>query len=201
MIYVPDEDPGGVFVVTAYELRGKAKKAYPPLAEEAMTEKQKFPPVGMTPASVGPADYEKQGEDEQFAEIEAAREAAGVNSMAVPTELVPEIRAPLARKQSAMSGALGRNRFGYPRIIDPWSIRWRRDQTAGVERKRGHRRGNAVRCAGRHGGQGPNFARSAGRQDRARCASPSAGASAKVRVKIGEQIKVGQVIGLIEERR
>jgi hypothetical protein len=28
VIYVPDEDPGGVFVITAYELRGKAKKAY-----------------------------------------------------------------------------------------------------------------------------------------------------------------------------
>ena len=28
VIYVPDEDPRSVFVVTAYELRGKAKKAY-----------------------------------------------------------------------------------------------------------------------------------------------------------------------------
>jgi hypothetical protein len=28
IIYVPDEDPGSVFVITAYELRGKAKKAY-----------------------------------------------------------------------------------------------------------------------------------------------------------------------------
>jgi hypothetical protein len=28
VIYVPDEDPGSVFVITAYELRGKAKKAY-----------------------------------------------------------------------------------------------------------------------------------------------------------------------------
>jgi hypothetical protein len=27
VIYVSDEDPGGVFVITAYELRGKAKKA------------------------------------------------------------------------------------------------------------------------------------------------------------------------------
>jgi hypothetical protein len=27
-IYVPDEDPESVFVITAYELRGKAKTAY-----------------------------------------------------------------------------------------------------------------------------------------------------------------------------
>ena len=45
--------------------------------------------------------YENQTEDEQFAEIEAARETDGVTLMAVPTELVPEIRALLARKRSA----------------------------------------------------------------------------------------------------
>ena len=28
VIYVPDEDPESVFVITAYELRGKAKTAY-----------------------------------------------------------------------------------------------------------------------------------------------------------------------------
>ena len=28
VIYVPDEDPRGVFVITAYELRGKAKRAF-----------------------------------------------------------------------------------------------------------------------------------------------------------------------------
>ena len=40
-------------------------------------------------------------EDEQFAEVEAARDAEGITLMAVPTELVPEVRALLARKQSA----------------------------------------------------------------------------------------------------
>ena len=45
--------------------------------------------------------YEKQDEDEQFAEIEAALETEGLTMMAVPTELVPEVRALLARKQSA----------------------------------------------------------------------------------------------------
>jgi hypothetical protein len=28
VIYVPDEDPESVFVITAYELRGKARTAY-----------------------------------------------------------------------------------------------------------------------------------------------------------------------------
>ncbi|MBV8317933.1 MAG: hypothetical protein JO116_09800 [Planctomycetaceae bacterium] len=43
------------------------------------------------------AHYDNQTEDEQFAEIEAAREAEGVTLMAVPKELVPEVRALLAR--------------------------------------------------------------------------------------------------------
>jgi hypothetical protein len=47
------------------------------------------------------AHYENQTEDEQFADIEAAREAENITMMAVPTELVPEVRALLARKQSA----------------------------------------------------------------------------------------------------
>jgi hypothetical protein len=45
--------------------------------------------------------YEHQTDDEQFAEIEAAREAENVTLMAVPTELVPEVQALLARKQTA----------------------------------------------------------------------------------------------------
>jgi hypothetical protein len=45
--------------------------------------------------------YESQSEDEQFAEIEAAREAEGITMMAVPTDLVPEVRALIARNQSA----------------------------------------------------------------------------------------------------
>ncbi len=43
---------------------------------------------------------EDQTEDEQFAEIEAAHEAEGTTLMAVPTELVPEVRALLARTKS-----------------------------------------------------------------------------------------------------
>jgi hypothetical protein len=63
---------------------------------------QKFPP-GWDEARVREVlnHYENQTEDEQFAEIEAAQEADGVTFMAVPTELVPEVIALIARKQSA----------------------------------------------------------------------------------------------------
>jgi hypothetical protein len=47
------------------------------------------------------AHYENQSEDEQFAEIEAARDAKDITMMAVPTELAPDVRALIARKQSA----------------------------------------------------------------------------------------------------
>jgi hypothetical protein len=64
--------------------------------------KQKFPP-GWDEERVREvlAHYEGQAEDEQFAEIEAAQEAKGFTLMAVPTELESEVRALLARKQSA----------------------------------------------------------------------------------------------------
>jgi hypothetical protein len=44
--------------------------------------------------------YEHQTEDEQFAEIEAAHEAEGTTLISVPTRLVPEVRALLARTKS-----------------------------------------------------------------------------------------------------
>ena len=47
------------------------------------------------------AAYENQTEDEQFAEIESAREDPGVTMVAVPTELVPEVQALLARYEGS----------------------------------------------------------------------------------------------------
>jgi hypothetical protein len=47
------------------------------------------------------AHYENQTEDEEFADIEAARAEDNTTLMAIPAELVPEVRALLARKQSA----------------------------------------------------------------------------------------------------
>jgi hypothetical protein len=74
----------------------------PPTTEKAAMSKQGFPP-GWDEQRVREvlAHYENQSEDEQFAEIEAAREAEGITMMAVPTELAPEVRALIARKQSA----------------------------------------------------------------------------------------------------
>jgi hypothetical protein len=62
---------------------------------------QNFPP-GWDEARVRAvlAQYESQNEDEQFAEIEAALEKDNITLMAVPTELVPEVRALLAKKTS-----------------------------------------------------------------------------------------------------
>jgi hypothetical protein len=45
------------------------------------------------------AQYENQTDEEQFAEIEAALESEGTTLMAVPTGLVAEVRALLARAQ------------------------------------------------------------------------------------------------------
>jgi hypothetical protein len=65
-------------------------------------KERKFPP-GWDEARVRDvlAHYEAQNEDEQFAEIEAAHETEGTTLMAVPTELVPEVRALLARKKQS----------------------------------------------------------------------------------------------------
>jgi hypothetical protein len=45
--------------------------------------------------------YENQTEEEQYAEIEAALKADNITMMAVPTELVPKVRALIAKKRSA----------------------------------------------------------------------------------------------------
>jgi len=64
--------------------------------------KQQFPP-GWDENRVKEliAHYESQTEDEEFADIEAARENENVTLMAIPTELVPQVRSLLASKQSA----------------------------------------------------------------------------------------------------
>jgi hypothetical protein len=67
----------------------------------AMSNKN-FPP-GWDEARVSEvySHYERQSEEEQFTEIEAALEAEGITLMAVPTDLVPEVRALLARAQNS----------------------------------------------------------------------------------------------------
>jgi len=72
------------------------------VTEEAEMKKQKFPP-GWDEKRVNDviAHYENQSEDEEFAEIEASLEADDITLMAIPTTIVPEVRALLARKHSA----------------------------------------------------------------------------------------------------
>lgn len=62
---------------------------------------QKFPP-GWDEQRVREvlAHYEGQTDDEEFAEIEAAHEAENVTLMAVPTELVPQVRSLLASQRT-----------------------------------------------------------------------------------------------------
>ncbi|HVS36379.1 MAG TPA: hypothetical protein VMS17_12505 [Gemmataceae bacterium] len=63
-------------------------------------KKQDFPP-GWDEKRIRDliAYYESQTENEEFADIEAAREAEDVTMMAIPTELASEVRALLARKE------------------------------------------------------------------------------------------------------
>ncbi len=64
-------------------------------------KKQKFPP-GWDEKRVQEviAHYESQTEDEEFAEIEAARQGEDFTLMAIPKELVPKVRALLASRSS-----------------------------------------------------------------------------------------------------
>ncbi len=64
--------------------------------------KQNFPP-GWDEARVKRLieHYENMTEDEMIAEDEAAQEAEGQTLMVVPTELVPAVRALIARTTSA----------------------------------------------------------------------------------------------------
>jgi hypothetical protein len=67
-----------------------------------MKKKQKLP-KGWTQAKIREliAYYDKQTEDEEFEEIEAAYKSANITMMAVPTKLVPKVQAFLARRRSA----------------------------------------------------------------------------------------------------
>ncbi|MBI2805438.1 MAG: hypothetical protein HYX68_10720 [Planctomycetes bacterium] len=64
--------------------------------------KQKYPP-GWDDKRVREVidHYENQTEEEQYAEIEASLKAENITMMAVPTELVPKVRALIAKKRSA----------------------------------------------------------------------------------------------------
>lgn len=67
-----------------------------------MSTEQNFPP-GWDEQRVRRVleHYDRQSEDEQLVEIEAALEGDSTTLVAVPSELLPEVRALLARKRPA----------------------------------------------------------------------------------------------------
>lgn len=67
-----------------------------------MTKQNRFPP-GWDEARVKEvlAHYDNQTEDEQFAEIEAAGMGENITLIPVPTELVPDVQALLARQKNS----------------------------------------------------------------------------------------------------
>ncbi|MFO0926821.1 MAG: hypothetical protein U0736_07230 [Gemmataceae bacterium] len=102
VIYTPDEDPASVFVITAYELRGRAKRRSVAGNGGNHIERAEAAP-GWDQARIREviAHYENQTEDEQLRRSRR-RGAQGVTLMAVPDDLVPEVRALLlARKRTA----------------------------------------------------------------------------------------------------
>lgn len=67
---------------------------------------QKYPPgwnESRIRAVIG--HFDSQDDDERAEEIESARQAVGMTLISVPTDLLPEIRALIARKQTALPGA------------------------------------------------------------------------------------------------
>ena len=102
VFYVPDETPDSAFVITAYDRRRRQRRHSDADNGGNAIRKQKFPP-GWDETHVKDliAHYENQTEDEEFADIEAARAAEDITLMAIPTKLVPEVRALLARKHTA----------------------------------------------------------------------------------------------------
>ncbi len=73
-----------------------------PTTEKTEMKKQKYPPGWDAKRVKEVIDhYESQTEEEEYAEIEAALKADNTTLMDIPTELVPKVRALLARKRNA----------------------------------------------------------------------------------------------------
>jgi len=119
----PDEIGEGIFVITAFDLRGQAAQRLPPSATEKATMKkqtgknqtranaskgprkikQRFPPGwDETRVRAVIAHYENQTEDEAVAEDEAATHAADHTLMSVPIKLVPAVLKLIASQQKTI---------------------------------------------------------------------------------------------------
>jgi hypothetical protein len=107
VIYVPDDDGVGVFVIDhGLSSERQEQEGIPASAKEEKTmnkkKKQKLP-RGWSEKRIREVidHYENQTDEEQHTEIEAALKAENITMMAVPTELVPEVSAFIAKRHSA----------------------------------------------------------------------------------------------------
>jgi hypothetical protein len=98
VVYGPDAEPRSAFVVTAYEIGPKAKRALQRTEKEAMNKQRQFP-RGWDDDRVRRVleHYEGQGDAEAVAEDEAAFGRPSHTAMKVPIALVPEVRRLLAK--------------------------------------------------------------------------------------------------------
>jgi hypothetical protein len=101
VIYVPDPQPDSYFVITAYELQGKAAMALSaPRVQEAMKQSKFSSGWDEERVSRVLEHYESQIDEEAVAEDEAALSASTV--MDIPADLVPTVRELIAKhKKSA----------------------------------------------------------------------------------------------------
>ena len=91
---LPDEDPESVLSSPPTSCGAKPELPIVAVNGENRDEPTKLSTrLGRRANSPRAWHYESQGEDEEFAEIEAAGEAEGTTMMAVPIELAPEVRA------------------------------------------------------------------------------------------------------------
>ena len=99
VIYVPDEQGDGVFVVTAYPLVGKQLKAFRRRKKKTWKMNQQSFPKGWDEQRVKnlKAELDARSDEEWIAADEAAAADGGDQAViTVPTELLPEIRRLLA---------------------------------------------------------------------------------------------------------
>ena len=110
MIYVRDLQPDSVFVITAYDLKGKTLGRVPTANEKAQVKKQNRCPKGWDETRVlGVLQHcESQTEEEAVAEDEAAFRTTDQAVAIVPKSLVPAVTKLISRKQNGARGESNR---------------------------------------------------------------------------------------------
>lgn len=100
VIYVPDDDPESVFVITAYDLPGSLWRRTTGAEEGNINDPEQVSRrMGRGKVQQVLAKYEQQTEDEALAEDEAGV-APSETVMNVPRGLVPKVRELIAKHRS-----------------------------------------------------------------------------------------------------